>query len=189
MIIDEIPTKLIWSKRKTLSLELKSTGLIVRAPRQMSEREIREFLQKKRIWLERHWQKMQEQKAQLEGLAPYTPEEIYELKEKAKMVLPQKVAQYAKIIGVDYGKVGIRCQRTRWGSCSATGNLNFNCLLLLLPEEIIDYIVVHELCHRKQMNHSAEFYREVEAVFPEYRRAQKWLKEQGRLYLGRLQVQ
>lgn len=72
-----------------------------------------------------------------------------------------------------------RSQTLRWGSCSSKGNLNFNCLLMKCPEEIMDYIVAHELCHRKQMNHSARFYAEVEKVFPDYKRCQKWLKENG----------
>ena len=63
------------------------------------------------------------------------------------------------------------------GTSTEWGNLNFNCLLLLFPEEVIDYVVVHELCHRKHMNHSADFYKEIERVLPEYRKYQRWLKE------------
>ena len=82
-------------------------------------------------------------------------------------------------MGVTYGKITIRHQKTRWGSCSGTGNLNFNCLLMLVPEQVLDYVVVHELCHRKEMNHSPRFWKEVEAIFPEYREARKWLKDHG----------
>ena len=95
------------------------------------------------------------------------------------MVIPEKVKHYAPIVGVDYGRITIRCQRTRWGSCSSKGNLNFNCLLMLMPDEVIDSVVVHELCHRKQMNHSAAFYSEINKVFPAYKQCQKWLKENG----------
>jgi len=105
---------------------------------------------------------------------------------KASEIIDEKVKKFASIIGVDYGRITIRRQRTRWGSCSDKGNLNFNCLLILFPEDVIDYVVVHELCHRKHMNHSAEFYAEVERVIPEYRKCKKWLKENGGLYLGRL---
>ena len=122
----------------------------------------------------------------LEKLQPYTAEEIHALAEKALAVIPEKVRKYASMIGVDYGRITIRNQKTRWGSCSGKGNLNFNCLLMLFPDEVIDYVVVHELCHRKQMNHSAEFYAEVEKIFPEYRRCQKWLKENGNFYMSRL---
>ena len=95
------------------------------------------------------------------------------------MVIPERVRHFAPLIGVDYGRITIRCQRTRWGSCSAKGNLSFNCLLMLLPNEVVDSVVVHELCHRKHMNHSPLFYAEIERVFPEYRKCSKWLKENG----------
>lgn len=118
---------------------------------------------------------------------PKTNTELIEaLKAQAKVVIPEKVKHYAPLVGVDYGRITIRCQRTRWGSCSSKGNLNFNCLLMLMPDEVIDSIVVHELCHRKQMNHSAAFYNEVSKVFPEYKRCQKWLKENGGKIMKRI---
>ena len=116
-------------------------------------------------------------------LMPRVPQE---LADKALIVIPERVKEYAPKVGVTYGRITIRNQRTRWGSCSSKGNLNFNCLLMLFPDEVIDYVVVHELCHRKHMNHSAAFYAEVARVFPEYRKYQKWLKENGGLYLARL---
>ena len=90
------------------------------------------------------------------------------------------------LVGATVGKVTIRNQKTRWGSCSAKGNLNFNCLLMLCPEDVRDYVVVHELCHRKEMNHSARFWTEVERVLPDYRTRRKWLKEFGCEIIGRL---
>lgn len=184
--ISNIPLTILRSPRKTLSLELTLDGLLVRSPRRMSDREINSFLNEKRSWIEKHWQLMQERQAALSQLPPFTAEEIRALAEKALAVIPERVKYYAPLIGVDYGRITIRNQRTRWGSCSSKGNLNFNCLLMLLPDEVIDYVVVHELCHRKQMNHSAQFYAEIEKVFPEYRRCRKWLKENGNIYLSRL---
>ena len=129
---------------------------------------------------------MQERQALTEQLPAFTIDEINELADKALIVIPEKVKKYAPIVGVDYGRITIRNQRTRWGSCSGKGNLNFNCLLMLFPDEVIDYVVVHELCHRIHMNHSAEFYAEVERVLPEYRKWKKWLKENGELYISRI---
>lgn len=78
-----------------------------------------------------------------------------------------------------YGRISIRKQKTRWGSCSREGNLNFNSLLMMAPPEVLDYVVVHELCHRLEMNHSARFWAQVEKVIPDYRKPRKWLKEHG----------
>ena len=82
-------------------------------------------------------------------------------------------------VGVTYGRITIRNQRTRWGSCSAKGNLNFNCLLMKAPPEVLDYVVVHELCHRLEMNHSPRFWAQVERVLPDYKVSRKWLREHG----------
>ena len=79
----------------------------------------------------------------------------------------------------------IRLQKSRWGSCSVDRNLNFNCLLVLMPPEILDSVVVHELCHRRHMNHSKEFYDEVLRIFPDYKRCNKWLKQNGGVFFKR----
>lgn len=177
---------IIYSSRRTISIELKPDGLTVRAPKGMSRREINAFLESKRSWIEKHLANMRERQKAMEQMEPFTMNEIRELADKAMIVIPEKVKKYAPIVGVTYGRITIRNQRSRWGSCSSKGNLNFNCLLMLFPEEVVDYVVVHELCHRKHMNHSVAFYTEVERVFPEYRKCRKWLKENGGLYLSRL---
>ena len=82
-------------------------------------------------------------------------------------------------MNVSYGRISIREQKTRWGSSSSKGNLNFNWRLILAPEEVLDYVVVHELAHRREMNHSKAFYAVVEAVLPDYRAARRWLREHG----------
>ena len=177
---------IIYSSRRSISIEVKMDGILVRAPKRMSRRAIDTVLEEKRSWIEKHMEKILEQKAQLEELPPFTIEEIRQLAELAMRMIPVKVAKYAPIVGVTYGRITIRNQRSRWGSCSSKGNLNFNCLLMLFPDEVIDYVVVHELCHRKHMYHSAEFYSEVERVCPEYRKHRNWLKEHGGMYLRRL---
>jgi predicted metal-dependent hydrolase len=89
-------------------------------------------------------------------------------------------------VGVTYGRITIRNQRSRWGSCSGKGNLNFNCLLMLTPSHVIDYVVVHELCHRLEMNHSPAFWAQVERVLPDYRKSREWLREHEKELIGRL---
>ena len=86
------------------------------------------------------------------------------------------------MLGVTYGRITIRNQRSKWGSCSSKGNLNFNCLLMLTPPEVID----SELCHRKEMNHSERFYAEVLRIFPDYYKWNKWLKENGGAIIARM---
>jgi len=186
-----IPTTIRRTNRTTIALELSPSGLLVRAPYHMTDREIKAFLDSKSAWIEKHYQTLQERQRQQaqepqNQLPPFTREEIEALVDLALEVIPKKVKFYAERIGVSYGRITIRNQRTRWGSCSAKGNLNFNCLLMLMPDEVIDSVVVHELCHRKHMNHSPEFYAEIGKILPEYPKHRKWLKENGGQYLNRL---
>ena len=183
---ENIQFNIIYSPRKTLSLEIKPDGFTIRAPKGIPRREINNFVKSKQSWIKKQLSKIQARQEALEQSPVFTMDEIRGLADKALVVIPEKVKKYAPIVGVDYGKITIRNQRSRWGSCSSKGNLNFNCLLMLFSDEVIDYVVVHELCHRKYMNHSAAFYVEVERVFPEYRKCQKWLKDNGGLYLNRL---
>ena len=105
--------------------------------------------------------------------------ELKEITKKAKKIIPIKVAYFADKMGVSYGRISIRHQRTRWGSCSSEGNLNFNALLMLMPNELVDYVVVHELAHRKELNHSKRFYGVVESFLPDYKNREAQLKEVG----------
>ena len=170
---------IIRSSRKTLSIQLKPGEIIARAPLRMKDKEIHSFIESKKSWIEKNLAKIKECEKAISELQPFTDEEIKALTEKAKQIITDRVEYYAPKIGVTYNRITIRCQRTRWGSCSAKGNLSFNCLLMLLPNEVVDSVVVHELCHRKHMNHSPLFYAEIERVFPEYRKCSKWLKENG----------
>ena len=181
-----ISATILRSCRKTISVQIKRNVVIVRAPEKMSDQEIISFLERKWSWISKHIILVQQIQKQLEGQKPYTYDELKALAATALQVIPEKVKHYAELIGVDYGKITIRNQKTRWGSCSSKGNLNFNCLLMLLPEEVIDSVVVHELCHRKHMNHSQQFYAEIDRVFPHYKKCHDWLNQNGGLYLSRL---
>ena len=173
MTFKEAKVNIIRSNRKTLSIQLKPGEIIARAPLRMKDKEIYSFIDSKKSWIEKNLTKTEEREKAISKANPFTQEEINALAEKAKTIIPERVRYYAPKIGVTYNRITIRCQRTRWGSCSSKGNLNFNCLLALFPLEVIDSVVVHELCHRKQMNHSPQFYAEIEKVFPEYK---KWHK-------------
>ncbi len=189
MIKNEFPgikITIIKSERKTLSVELKEGEIIARAPKRMKDEEIYSFIISKKNRINKHLDTLARRKESLADEEPFSEEELKTLAEKAAVIIPERVKLYAEKIGVTYGRITIRAQKTRWGSCSSKGNLNFNCLLALFPTEIIDSVVVHELCHRKQMNHSPRFYEEVEKAFPDYKRCRKWLKENGSAYMRRL---
>lgn len=174
--------ELIRSKRKTICIEITPDArVIVRAPKYASVREINRLIGEKADWIDKHLRKMQErQKERAQSPQPeLTKQEIKLLTTKAKRIIPQRVRYYANIMEVEYGRITIRMQKSRWGSCSVQGNLNFNCLLMRTPDEIIDYVVVHELCHLKEMNHSPRFWAEVEKVIPDYKERRKWLKDHG----------
>jgi hypothetical protein len=179
--------KIIRSKRKTISLQIKRDGSIeVKAPLYATDAQIQDFLNRKSDWIEKHLQSAKERQEQAEHLTLFTNEEIQKMANQALEVIPERVAHYAPLVGVTYGCITIRNQKSRWGSCSSQGNLNFNCLLMMTPPEVLDSVVVHELCHRKHMNHSKEFYAEIYRVFPEYDKWNKWLKENGSLLIRRM---
>ena len=181
-------TIVIRSRRKTLSMQVKGDGQVeIRAPLRTSDAEIRRFLETHRRWLEKHLQKAQALQQAKAGVRKLTAAETAELKKKAKRILPERVAYWAPLIGVRPGRIAVRCQKTRWGSCSAKGNLNFNCLLMLCPEDVLDYVIVHELCHRKELNHSPRFWAEVAKVLPDYKQPLKWLKTEGQAIINRIQ--
>ncbi len=178
--------ELIRCDRKSLAAEIRNNKLIIRAPLQATNEEINRFLLQNKKWFETHLAKAQAREKAKANYHQLTQDEIVALANKALEVIPRRVAYYAPLIGVTYGNITIRRQKSRWGSCSSKGNLNFNCLLMLTPSEVIDSVVVHELCHRKEMNHSDKFYEEVLRVFPSYWDQDKWLKENGDILMTML---
>lgn len=178
--------ELIRSSRKTIAVQIRQGTVTVRAPRRTPLWQIEAFLQERQAWIGKHLAASQQKQQEAAQIPPLTKEDLRLLTEKAREVIPRRVAYYAPLVGVTYRTVTIRHQHTRWGSCSKEGSLNFNCLLMLAPADVVDCIVVHELCHRKQMNHSEKFYAEVLRVFPGYWESHRWLKENGEVLLAML---
>jgi len=175
--------QVIRSHRRTVSLEIRPDGtVLVRVPRRLSDRAIREFVVSKEGWLREKLRKYEN----LPALPTLTEGELDALKRQAKQDLSDRVRRFAPLAGVSFGRITIRAQKSRWGSCSAQGNLNFNCLLMLAPADVRDYVVIHELCHRKEMNHSPRFWEAVEKLCPDYRQHRQWLKDNGPALIARL---
>ena len=98
---------------------------------------------------------------------------------KARTHFESRVAYYHTITGGNYTSITVRDQKSRWGSCSSSGTLSFNYRLLFAPPKVLDYVVVHELCHLTHMDHSPNFWNMVEQIMPDYRVYKQWLKEHG----------
>ncbi len=176
--------EIIRSSRKTAAIQIKDGRVIVRAPHFASNKDIRGFVESNSEWISKHLAMSEERRA--EASYKLSQAELKALYSKAAEVIPERVEYFAPLVGVRYGRITIRRQRTKWGSCSSKGNLNFNCLLMLAPPEVIDGVVVHELCHLKEMNHSERFYAEVNRVYPGYAESREWLKAHGRELMAML---
>ena len=174
---------IIRSDRKSVTIQITPDGkVLVRCPKGAKNRDIQAVVEAKRDWIESNLREI----AARPVMPKLTRPQLKALAQQAADTLPRLAQQYAARVGVTYGRISIRAQRTRWGSCSSEGNLNFNCLLMLAPPQVQAYVVVHELCHRKQMNHSDRFWQEVARVMPDYRIHKQWLKDNGSSLMARL---
>lgn len=177
----DICVELVRSSRKSLVIQIgEEATVVVRAPLRMPEDRIRSLIREKSSWILEHEKKMKKRMQERKNeQCTFSEEQLEKMREQARRVIPGRVAYFAPLVGVTYGRITIRDQKTRWGSCSGAGNLNFNFRLVMAPSEVLDYVVVHELCHRRQMNHSELFWDEVSRILPDYRQARKWLKQNG----------
>lgn len=160
------------SFRKSLSMRFDRKGILqIKAPVFATKWQIQSFIDKNKDWIEKQQAKKQD--------SILDPSKIAEYKKLAKETIPPRVQEFAKEYGFSYNTVKITSATTRWGSCTSKKTLNFTYRLALAPQEVIDYVIVHELCHLRQMNHSSKFWDEVRAIMPEYKKQEKWLKENG----------
>lgn len=179
--------QIIRSRRRTLGIQIPDGAhVLIRAPLRMSAAEIRRIMEEKRDWIESHLAQAKKMEEACRQLPRLTMEEVDQLADRALDFFPQRVRMIAQQMNVRFGRITVRNQKTRWGSCSSKGNLNFNCLLMLCPPDVRDYVIVHELCHLKEMNHSPRFWAEVEKAMPDYRQPLQWLKQNGPPLLRRM---
>lgn len=174
MIKTMINYTVIHSSRRTLALEItRDCRILVRAPYHYSDETIKHFIIKKERWLTKNLKRQRERMA--EAPRPTEPEKIEALKSKARHVIPPKVEYYAKQMGVVPTAVKITTARTRYGSCSGRDSLCFSCFLMQYPDEAVDLVVVHELCHIHHKNHGSTFYEELASILPDWRERKKLL--------------
>ena len=168
--------RLVRSSRRTVCIELDRLGHItVRAPHRMPLTEIEAFVGSRAAWVEKHRARLAET-----ARPPLGEEEILMLRRLAKEVLPARTAYFAALMGIEYTGVGITSAKKRLGSCSSLGRISYSYRLMQYPERVIDYVVVHELAHRKEMNHSTRFYAVIEKILPDYRERIREMKSTPR---------
>lgn len=187
MKIGEYNVEVRRSKRKSVAIKITADmQIVVFVPLYVSDNEIERMVISKSKWIDEHMLKVQSTIDERSKLEKITFEQVKELADQAVEYIPKRVKYYAEKENFVYNKITIKNLVSRWGSCSTKGNLNFNCLLMLTPDYVIDYIVVHELCHLREMNHSEKFWAEVEKIMPDYQRAELWLKQNGGNLISRI---
>lgn len=197
------------SRRRTVSIQIGAGGkMTVRCPYYMGKWVVDGFLFEKQDWIYKHYIEAVRKAAVAGGYrnsgfyvdgsdgtgfdagngiddshspiqANEDPALVNKHKKYARKIFEARVAYFQQFTGGNYTSITIRDQKTRWGSCSGRGTLSFNWRLILAPPEILDYVVVHELCHLTHMNHSKKFWELVGSVIPDYKAKRKWLKENG----------
>ena len=165
--------KVVYSVRKTISILVEDCSVTVRAPINTDLARIEKLLEKHRSWIDKCLRKQEEKKELLREL---TPEEVKQLKKSAKAYLTEKTEHFASLMGLKYGRIAITSAKKRFGSCSTAGNISYSYRLMLYPEEAREYVVVHELAHLVEMNHSKKFYDIIEKVLPDYKYRKRLLK-------------
>lgn len=153
-------------RAKNMRLSIYSDGrFIATKPKRVSENMIERFIIAKSDWIIERLKKIDNRII----FSKEDDEKIYQrYKESARRLVNKKIDYFNQFYNFKYGRISIRNQKTRWGSCSRQGNLNFSYRILFLPENLIDYVIVHELCHLGEFNHSQNFWSLVQKTIPNY---------------------
>jgi predicted metal-dependent hydrolase len=171
--------QILFSKRRSVVLQVKNGQVFLKAPLRTPAKFLQELITKKTSWIKDKIELSQQIYAAKQSKKSISAETLELYKKEFGSYLSEKVYQYANQIGVDFKKISIRKTVSRWGSCTRSGNLSFSIFLWDTPNHVIDYVIIHELCHRRHMNHSKEFWNLVAKHCSEYKLAEKWLKLNG----------
>jgi predicted metal-dependent hydrolase len=191
----ELEYNLVYSKRKTLGICIKAPGIIiVRAPMHLPKEQIEKSLKNKSKWILQKLEllskidiasevKLYEEKFMI--TTPVKDEEIIKesmqlwYKQKAREIVIEKIEYYSKYFQLMPNSIKIKAQKTRWGSCTYKNDLALNYKLIMAPPDVLDYVVVHEMCHMEHKNHSKNFWNRVSSIMIDYKEKRNWLKEHG----------
>ena len=166
------------ARARTMRLDIHPDGTVsITAPYFFGFEAIERFVEKHMAWITRHVQK-----AKQRTILRIKRGEIPMHKKRAKLLAEERCEYFAQLYGVRYNKITIRAQKSRWGSCSHKGNLSFNYKIALLPPAIVDYIIVHEICHLLEMNHGKNFWSEVIRTVPDHKTLRKHLNKYASMY-------
>ncbi len=165
--------KIVYSKRKTVSLKITEEGLVVHSPHGVSKAKLDKIVEKHSAWVEKTAAKVEREES---FWGKITKEQEKELRALARELLTKKTEFYSNVMGLKYGKITITSAKRRFGSCSSRGDISYSYRLIVYPERAIDYVVVHELCHLVYMNHSKDFYTLLAKILPDYKERRALLK-------------
>lgn len=167
-----------YKKAKNLRLIINPDGyLVISKPWTLSQKITEKFILEKANWIIEKiaaFKEINKNKPIRDNRGEYLTQ-----RGQARELIFKKIQDFNKLYQFKYSKISVKNQKTRWGSCSSRGNLNFNYKIIYLPELIIDYIIVHELCHLKEMNHSVKFWSLVAKAIPDYQMIRKELRQKG----------
>ncbi len=187
----QIPMTIIRTRRKSYGIVVdEKANVQLRIPLRGSEKKALEMAEEQKDWILSKISLQQKRAGEREQIQKEAAERFTDAQRRklekqyrkaAKELIPKRAGYYAQILGVTFQRIRITETKTRWGSCSPRGTLSFHWKLLLAPEGVLDYVIVHEVCHLKEINHSEKFWAWVAFLMPDYKEKKKWLQENGEL--------